>query len=126
MSIQSSVIKRGVVIVGLLISCILGCKEDSTTPTGPQAQYKIAYNTFRNGYLVIYTMNSDGTNQLPLTVDTTDSLYPEWSPDGTKILFSSGSSGNAGIYVMNSDGSNLQRLTTGVDYCPAWSRAKLP
>jgi TolB protein len=72
-------------------------------------------------------MNDDGSNQVQLT-STTDSLYPDISPDGTKIVFakiddSPGSDNQYDIWVVNTDGSGLTQLTNGTeqDMYPVWS-----
>ena len=61
------------------------------TSLGPSAQAGvIAWSAsgsdpaYINRY--IWVMNDDGSNQVQLT-STTDSLYPDISPDGTKIVF---------------------------------------
>ncbi len=98
-----------------------GCKNNSTAPPvtpGTQGQYKIAYNSIRNGHILIYTMNADGTNQTQLTNDTLDFLYPEWSPDGKKIVFVQGRTKGSGIFTMNADGTSITSLpdSAGDDY----------
>ena len=63
----------------------------------------------------IYVMEADGSNVKRLTRDGA-SIYPSFSPDGSKIAFVSGG-GN--IDVMNADGSGRVSLTAGAG--PAWS-----
>ena len=69
---------------------------------------KIVFNSGRddiNGD--IFTMNSDGSNQTRLTINTAVDLQPQWSPDGTKIVFRSERDGGvtvSAIYVMDADG----------------------
>jgi Tol biopolymer transport system component len=59
----------------------------------------------------IFTMNSDGLNQVNLTNNATFDTEPTYSPDGSKIVFSTNRDGNYEIYRMNADGSNPVRLT---------------
>jgi Tol biopolymer transport system component len=62
----------------------------------------------------IWLMNSDGTEQHPLTSDGTNTS-PAFSPDGTKIAFDrdppEDMSINSDIWVMNVDGTGMQNLT---------------
>ncbi len=62
----------------------------------------------------IYTMSSDGTNQVSLGVTGTD---PAWSADGSKLAFRS----DDGIATVNADGTGLAQLTLAQDYQPTWS-----
>jgi Tol biopolymer transport system component len=104
---------------------------------------KIAYDSTRalDGRNVavldvnIWIMNADGTGAMPLTTlkaSLASSVFPVWSPDGTKIAFTSSRALNGmdaaiparNIWVMNADGTGAQPLTTltvasSVD--PAWS-----
>lgn len=65
----------------------------------------------------IYSMNTDGSNEIQLTNYTngTTSVYTgdaSWSPDGSKIVFITGkdTDGGSGIYTMNTDGTNVARI----------------
>jgi TolB protein len=48
---------------------------------------KIAFSSDRDGDFEIYLMNSDGTNQIRLTNQSTNDFFPEFSPDGDMLLF---------------------------------------
>jgi dipeptidyl aminopeptidase/acylaminoacyl peptidase len=70
----------------------------------------------------IYSMNSDGSDELQLTsLDEIGDGFPAWSPNGKKIAFSR-TSGRE-IYVMNGDGSDQTRITDNpaFDSAPVWS-----
>ena len=83
---------------------------------------KIAFVSVRDGNDEVYTMNSDGSDQINLTNNPADDWFPTWSPDGKRIVFSSARDGEpATIYIMNADGSNLIRLTEPGNSLPAWS-----
>jgi YD repeat-containing protein len=94
----------------------------------PQAStYKIAFTSNRDGSAQLYLMDTDGSNQIPLTSNSANDESPRWSPDNTRILFQSDrdnpSSGAAEIYVMNSDATSQTRLTNNTedDSFPVWS-----
>jgi len=105
------------VIVGLALPGFAG----AATPG------KIAFTSNRVGQpdSEIWTMNGDGSNQLPLTSNTFDDRDPAWSPDGTQIAFFSDRDGGSDndLWVMNADGSNPHQLTNAfnagsVDWAP--------
>jgi Tol biopolymer transport system component len=94
-------------------------------PTQPSSILigKIAFQSYGDGNSEIYIMNSDGSGQINLTVNSSHDKHPAWSPDGKKIAFDSNRDGNYQIYVMNADGSGQNKLTTqGANLTPAWSR----
>lgn len=74
----------------------------------------------------IYVINTDGSNFIALTTATNrhrsdNSMFPSWSPDGSKIIFSSNrEDGIWKIYIMNSDGSNIEKLNDDGNY-PSFS-----
>ena len=71
---------------------------------------KLLYTKDINGLYVLYTINTDGTNDTPVSDPTFGSCrYQNWSSDGQKIVFIS--SNNNQIYLMNADGSNVQQVT---------------
>jgi hypothetical protein len=55
------------------------------TPIPPVSGARIAFASDRTGNYSIYTMNSDGTDEIRLTIDNDWNDFPSWSPDGTKI-----------------------------------------
>ena len=77
----------------------------------------------------VYVMNIDGSGQTNLTQgrtsnagESTRSVLPRWSPDGTRILFGGESNNYRYVYVMNADGSNLSQLISlHQSMQPAWS-----
>lgn len=85
---------------------------------------KIVFESDREGFYKIYTMNSDGSQQTRVTAAGGVHRSPRWSPDGTRIAFvSARDEGNNEIYVINADGTNEIRLTrdTDDDSDPNWS-----
>jgi Tol biopolymer transport system component len=78
-----------------------------------------------NGVENIWVMNADGSGQTPLTKLTAfiaESIFPVWSPDGTKIAYVSGraldgsdalnTNNSQNIWIMNANGSSQSALTS--------------
>ncbi len=97
-------------------------------------QWKIAFDSQRDGNRDIYVMDANGGNVRRLTQTSGKlrlSWKPKWSPDRTRIAFHSNRDGTAAegrseeneIYVMNANGGNLRRLTNNdaADLDPVWS-----
>jgi Tol biopolymer transport system component len=96
------------------------------SPNGKQ----IAFMSSRAGYLSVFLMNADGSDQVNLTpkdpADSTSdwlSRAPSWSTDGRSIYFMSfrpATGGDTEVFIMNADGNGLRRLTftIGVDGSP--------
>jgi len=78
---------------------------------------RIVFSSNRDGNTEIYSMRSDGTNQVRLTNNTGLDYHPVWSPDGSRIAYLSqnGSTFTFSIKVMNADGGN-QTVVTPVTY----------
>ncbi len=74
-------------------------------------QGKIVFYSKRDGDSEIYTMDSDGRNQVRLTHSPALDGFPAWSPNGRQILFTSNRDGNSEVYVMDADGGNQRNLS---------------
>jgi tol-pal system beta propeller repeat protein TolB len=73
---------------------------------------RIVYKVFDGENGDIYTMNSDGSDQVNITSHSSwDESSPLWSKDGRYIFFVSDRSGDNEVYRMNSDGSDVINLT---------------
>lgn len=126
-------ITRSVVAAVLSVSA---CSSDEAVTTSPLsartvanasivsvAHGRIVFTSDRDGNSQIYTMNADGSGQANLTNNSTQEIFPAWSPDGRKVAFTSSRDGNYEIYVMNADGTGQVRLTNsvGTDWFAKWS-----
>ncbi|MFW5986928.1 MAG: TolB family protein [Methanohalophilus sp.] len=69
----------------------------------------------------IWIINSDGTENIKLTVNNGPSLEPQWQPSGDIIAYVSNNPESEGIWIMGSDGSEKSRIFKGNAYDIAWS-----
>ena len=74
-------------------------------------------------YSEVYVMNTDGSDVIRLTTNSTLDRFPMFSPDGSMIAFTANRDGNTEIYTMHGDGSDQTRITNrpGGDSQPGWS-----
>lgn len=81
-----------------------------------QADGKIAFISFREGYGDVWIMNADGSDPVNLTQGR-HCASPAWSPDGAKLAYIAHSADHSGgdIWVMDADGSNPQQVTDASD-----------
>ena len=100
----------------------------ASTPIGGGTG-QLAFVSDRTGASQIYLINSDGSNEYPLTNLSEGACQPDWSPDGERIVFVSPCEADqdiltgSSLYMMNADGTNLTLLPSvpGGDFEPAWS-----
>ncbi len=84
---------------------------------------KIAFTSRRDGNFEIYSMNTDGSDQINLTQHRARDSAPVWSPTGEHILFVSDRDGVEDLYLMNPDGTNVRQVfkkLIGREF-PTWS-----
>ena len=91
----------------------------------------IAFQSNRVGNNDVYVMNPDGSDQIPLTLNSRNDVRPDISPNGRQIVFASNRitetnpSGDFEIFVMSSDGDagGVTQLTLNEadDSWPRWS-----
>jgi len=87
--------------------------------TGPNL---IAFQSDRDGFTEIYTMNPDGSHQTRVTQDELPNVSPSFAPDGQTIAFVQSSDEANDIVVVGADGSEETILTeTGLETDPSWS-----
>ena len=108
---------KAVLVLSLLIQMHIAQIVYSVPPA------KIAFTSTRGGNFEIYTMDSNGANQVRLTEDPAYDVEPSWSPDGDRIAFvSARDKRGLNIHVMDADGRNLMGLTKESSNTePAWS-----
>lgn len=71
---------------------------------------KIAFVSARDFNREIYLMNPNGSEQVNLTRNLADDLFPVWSPTGERILFVSDRDGIRDLYLMDADGGNVEKV----------------
>ena len=86
---------------------------------------RIVYKYFeRSGnFRGLYVMNSDGSNPMPITDHSGDTM-PSVSPLSDKVAFMSDRTGKWEVYAVNVDGSGFGQLTDSGGYnsgLPTWS-----
>jgi hypothetical protein len=86
---------------------------------------RIVYKYFERGgsFLGLYIMNLDGSNPMPITHHSGDTM-PSVSHGGDTVAFMSDHSGHWEVYTVNIDGSGLRQLTDSGGYnsgVPTWS-----
>ena len=104
---------------GFTIFCLSVCQIFAQIPTHP----KIVFNSLRDGNAEIYTMDTDGKQQVRLTQHPEADFQPVWSPTGEQILFVSNRDGMRDLYLMDSNGENVKRVFKKIAtrQQPAWS-----
>ena len=108
-----------ILLIVLVVAVLLG---PQVSKQAHGQQWKIAFESRRDGNLDIYLVNPDGSNLQRLTKGK-EAWEPDWSPDRSKILFTSTlQGGEEEVYVMDADGSNVRRLThTPGEGTSSWS-----
>jgi serine/threonine protein kinase len=83
---------------------------------------RIVFESNRNGRLVIFIANADGTNARPLTdAGLGGAGSPRWSPDGRSVVYDGQlPSGPQGIFTIAADGGR-PTLVTSPGSLPTWS-----
>ena len=74
----------------------------------------------------LWLVRPDGSGNHPLLSTSTDSLHPDWSPDGQQIAFIADRGDRSDLWMVNADGTSARRLVTCDAPCntvndPSWS-----
>jgi len=100
------------------------------SPDGNTILYGVSYYSIEQnkGNRDLYTMNTDGTNNMQITKSPKSEFNAIWRPDGLKIGFLTSESGSVQLWEMNPDGServqisNIKGGITGFKYSPDQSK----
>src|SRR5574337_190593 len=84
---------------------------------------RLAFVSYENGAIQIFTIHLDGTGFRRLTSPPGQNETPVWSPNGRQMAFINTRDHDTQISLMNADGSAPRRLTAspGSNTFPAWS-----
>ena len=95
-----------------------GANGQANNPVFNHDGTRIAFDTVRNlltgNNREIYSIRTDGTDEVRLTTTAGIDMEATYSPDGSRIVFISyrdGAATNGEIYTMRADGTDPQRIT---------------
>src|SRR4029453_9907494 len=73
----------------------------------------IIFTSDRGSQSDLWTMRPDGSNQVRLTNDRVEDVFPTWSPDAKKIAWTRGGAldPDAELWIMNADGTGKRQIT---------------
>jgi Tol biopolymer transport system component/DNA-binding winged helix-turn-helix (wHTH) protein len=103
---------------------ISSTRRDAGVDISPDSK-RIAYESDRTGSSEIWVCNSDGSDNLQLTIFVVGNVRaPRWSPDGRQIAFQYYIRGQTDIHVVDASGGQPHQLTEDVtnESVPTWSR----
>jgi len=100
-----------------------GAADDHHDASYSNDDQQVVFRSERtNGTSVIYRMNADGSDPLPISDPTSDAFNPIWSPDDSLIAYQSALDGDMDVYVYEVATGITRQLTDNTieDYAPTW------
>ena len=87
----------------------------SVSPDAKQIAYNVSYYSVaeNKSHTVIYTLNTDGTNEKLLTTQKGSELAPKYMKNGKITFLAADSDGTMQLWMMNADGSARQQISKG-------------
>ena len=87
----------------------------SVSPDAKQIAYNVSYYSVaeNKSHTVIYTLNTDGTNEKLLTTQKGSELSPKYLKNGKITYLAADADGTMQLWMMNADGSARQQVSKG-------------
>ena len=87
----------------------------SVSPDTKQIAYNVSYYSVaeNKSHTVIYTLNTDGTNEKLLTTQKGSELAPKYLKNGKITFLAADADGTMQLWMMNADGSARQQISKG-------------
>ena len=87
----------------------------SVSPDAKQIAYNVSYYSVaeNKSHTVIYTLNTDGTNEKLLTTQKGSELAPKYMKNGKITFLAADADGTMQLWMMNADGSARQQISKG-------------
>ena len=87
----------------------------SVSPDAKQIAYNVSYYSVaeNKSHTVIYTLNTDGTNEKLLTTQKGSELAPKYLKNGKITFLAADADGTMQLWMMNADGSARQQISKG-------------
>ena len=87
----------------------------SVSPDAKQIAYNVSYYSVaeNKSHTVIYTLNTDGTNEKLLTTQKGSELAPKYLKNGKITFLAADANGTMQLWMMNADGSARQQVSKG-------------
>jgi len=87
----------------------------SVSPNAKQIAYNVSYYSVaeNKSHTVIYTLNTDGTNEKLLTTQKGSELAPKYLKNGKITFLAADANGTMQLWMMNADGSARQQVSKG-------------